>query len=127
MANTAVVTGAGSGAGRAIAVALANAGWRVALVGRRSDALEATAKLASGNKPLVLPCDIQDAAAVGKMASAVLTEFKTVEVLVNAAGTNTPKRSLKELSTADFEKLMRTNLDGAYHCVQAFLPGMRAR
>jgi len=48
-------------------------------------------------------------------------------VLVNAAGTNAPKRSLKELSAADYEQLMRTNLDGAYHCVQAFLPGMRER
>ena len=127
MEKTAVVTGAGSGAGRAVALALAKAGWRVALVGRRKDALEATAKLAGRPKPPVFPCDIQDAGAVGEMASAVLAEFKSVEVLVNAAGTNAPKRSLKELSAADYEKLMRTNLDGAYHCVRAFLPGMRAR
>lgn len=127
MEMTAVVTGAGSGAGRAVALALAKAGWRVALVGRRREALEETANLAGTPKPLVFPCDIQDAGAVGKMAAAVLAEFKTVEVLVNAAGTNAPKRSLKELSAADYGKLMRTNLDGAYHCAQAFLPGMRAR
>ncbi len=127
MDKTAVVTGAGSGAGRAVALALADAGWRVALVGRRCDALEATAKFSGASKPLVFPCDIQNGGEVSQMASAVLAEFKTVEVLVNAAGTNAPKRSLKELSEADYGTLMRTNLDGAYHCVQAFLPGMRAR
>ena len=127
MEKTAVVTGAGSGAGRAVALALAEAGWRVALVGRRRDALGATAKLMGASKPLVVPCDIQNASEVSRMASSVLAEFKTIEVLVNAAGTNAPKRSLKELSAADYERMMRTNLDGAYHCVQAFLPGMRAR
>lgn len=127
MDKIAIVTGAGSGVGRACAMRLVKEGWRVALVGRRAEALEETAKLAGTPNPLIFPCDIQDAAAVGKMASAVLAEFKTVEVLVNAAGTNAPKRSLKELSAADYEKLMRTNLDGAYHCTQAFLPGMRSR
>jgi NADP-dependent 3-hydroxy acid dehydrogenase YdfG len=129
MEKTAVVTGAGSGAGRAVALALANAGWRVALVGRRRDALEVTVERAgkAASKLKAFPCDIQDAGEVSRMAAAVLAEFATVEVLVNAAGTNAPKRSLKELSAADYEQLMRTNLDGAYYCVQAFLPGMRAR
>jgi NAD(P)-dependent dehydrogenase (short-subunit alcohol dehydrogenase family) len=129
MSKTAVVTGAGSGVGQAVAVALARAGWRVALVGRRRGALLETVARAGkfSANCFACPCDIGNAAATGKMARAVLKKFKTVEVLVNAAGTNTPRRSLRELSPADYRRLLATNLDGAYHCAQAFLPAMRAR
>ena len=61
------------------------------------------------------------------MAKQLLERFKSVEVLVNAAGTNAPKRSLRELSLKDYHRLLDTNLNGAYYCVQAFLPGMRAQ
>jgi NADP-dependent 3-hydroxy acid dehydrogenase YdfG len=127
--QTAVVTGAGSGVGQAVALALARAGWRVALVGRRRAALQATVKLAGkfGVNLLVLPADIGDEAAVTKLARAALKKFGAMEVLVNAAGTNVPKRSLRELSAADYRRLMDTNLDGAFYCAQAFLPGMRAQ
>lgn len=129
MEKTAVVTGAGSGAGRAVALALAKAGWRVALAGRRRAALQATAKLAgkAAARFLICPCDIQNSAQVIKMAKTVLGKFTSAEVLVNAAGTNAPKRSLRELSAADYERLLGTNLNGAYYCAQAFLPAMRAR
>ena len=129
MTNTSVVTGAGSGVGQAIAVALLKQGWRVALVGRRSDALEQTAKLAGvpAAKALLCPCDVTDSAAVGKMAQRVLSEFKEVEVLVNSAATNAPRRLLEVLSLEDYHALIHTNLNGAYYCVQAFLPHMRAR
>jgi NAD(P)-dependent dehydrogenase (short-subunit alcohol dehydrogenase family) len=129
MSKTAVVTGAGSGVGQAVALALARDGWRVALIGRRRAALLDTVKEAgkcSANLA-VYPCDIGNAAAVKKIARSILKNLKTVEVLVNAAGTNTPRRSLRELSTADYRRLLDTNLDGAYHCAQAFLPAMRAQ
>ncbi|HZV33311.1 MAG TPA: SDR family oxidoreductase, partial [Verrucomicrobiae bacterium] len=99
MTKTAVVTGAGSGVGQAVALALARLDWRVALLGRHRESLQRTVKEAgkySGNM-LIVPCDIAKADEVEKMGRTVLKEFKTVEVLVNAAGTNTPKRSLAEL------------------------------
>jgi NAD(P)-dependent dehydrogenase (short-subunit alcohol dehydrogenase family) len=127
--KTAVITGAGSGVGRATAVALAAQGWSVALVGRRESVLLETAGTAGehGGKVLVCPCDIGDEVAVAEMGKRVLAEFGEVEVLVNAAGTNAPKRALEVLSSADFHDMMNANLNGAYYCVQAFLPGMRAR
>ena len=129
ISKTAVITGAGSGVGQAAALALARQGWRVALVGRRAEALDETVKLAGplAGQFLVCPCDIADSAAVGQMAERVLAEFKEVEALVNAAGTNAPRRALEVLSLADYHAMMDTNLNGAYYCVQAFLPQMRAR
>ena len=129
MNKTAVVTGAGSGVGQSIALKLAQQGWRVALVGRRAEALGETVQLAGSlaKQFLACPCDIGEQPAVAKMASLVLGEFKDVEVLVNAAGTNAPKRSLEVLSLDDYHAMMNTNLNGAYYCVQAFLPQMRAR
>src|SRR5689334_7794274 len=98
--KTAVITGAGSGVGQAIAIKLAQQGWKVALIGRRADALQDTLKQAgeSGKQMLVCPCDIADVKAVDVMAKRVLNEFKDVEVLVNSAGTNAPKRALEVLS-----------------------------
>ncbi len=129
MSQHAVVTGAGSGVGQATALKLAAAGWRVALLGRRSGALEQTVRLAgpAGANLLACPCDIGDAAAVGAAAETILAAFGEVELLVNAAGTNAPQRALEVLSLADYHGMMNANLNGAYYCVQAFLPGMRAR
>ena len=127
--RTAVITGAGSGVGQATALALAREGWRVALVGRRAEALQQTVALAGplGRQFLTCPCDIGQADAVARMAREVLTAFREVEVLVNAAGTNAPKRALEILSLEDYHAMMNANLNGAYYCVQAFLPRMRAR
>jgi NAD(P)-dependent dehydrogenase (short-subunit alcohol dehydrogenase family) len=129
MTKHAVVTGAGSGVGQAIALALAKQGWRVALIGRRAEALNETVKLAGslGKQFLVCPCDIGNLTAVQQMARRVFAEFKEVEVLVNAAGTNAPRRALEVLSLEDYHAMIDTNLNGAYYCVQAFLPQMRAR
>ena len=129
MQRTAVVTGAGSGVGQAIALALAKQDWKVALVGRREGTLLETVKLERGRSKhfLVCSCDIGDAKGVEQMAGRVLHEFKEVEVLVNAAGTIAPKRALEVLSLEDYHAMIQTNLSGAYYCVQAFLPQMRAR
>ena len=129
MNKTAVITGAGSGVGKATAIALAAQGWNVALVGRRESVLLETAGVAGehGGRVLVCPCDIGDAEAVAAMGARVLAEFGSVEVLVNAAGTNAPQRALEVLSLADYRAMMDANLNGAFYCVQAFLPQMRAR
>ena len=129
MAKTAVVTGAGSGVGQAVALALLKQDWRVALVGRRAETLQQTLELASPwrDRVLVCPCDIADAAAVTRMAKQVFARFQEVDALVNAAGTNLPKRALEVLSLDDYHALINTNLNGAYYCTQAFLPHMRVR
>jgi NAD(P)-dependent dehydrogenase (short-subunit alcohol dehydrogenase family) len=128
MTNTAVITGAGSGVGRAIALLLAAKGWRVALIGRREEALKETLSLAGDSaRFLAYPCDISNPDLVHAMAKAVLKAFGDVEVLINAAGTNTPARSLKELPFDKYRELLDTNLTGPYLCVQAFLPLMRER
>ena len=129
MTKTAVITGAGSGVGQSIALKLAEQGWRVALVGRRAEALHETIQLAGplARQFLPCPCDIGEASAVRGMARKVLIKFREVEVLVNAAGTNAPRRALEVLSLDDYHAMIGTNLNGAYYCVQAFLPQMRAR
>jgi len=129
MNKTAVVTGAGSGVGRATALLLARNGWRCVILGRRESTLRETAALAGKLAPQLIPhvCDISDPAAVGNMARFAHELLGEIEVLVNAAGTNTPRRSLKELSFDKYRELVETNLTGAYMCVQAFLPGMRQR
>ena len=129
MNKTAVVTGAGSGVGQAIAIALAKQNWKVALVGRRAKNLRETVERAGGNtrELLVCPCDSGNVKAVEEMAKQTLAQFKEVEVLVNAAGTNAPNRALEVLSLEDYHAMINTNLNGAYYCVQAFLPQMRAR
>jgi NAD(P)-dependent dehydrogenase (short-subunit alcohol dehydrogenase family) len=129
MNRTAVITGAGSGVGRAIAVALAKQSWRLAVLGRTKRSLDETARLTglTSHDILVVPCDIGRDEQVREMARAVLDHFQTVDVLVNAAGTNAPKRSLEVLSLDDYHAMIDTNLHGSYYCVQAFLPQMRKR
>jgi NAD(P)-dependent dehydrogenase (short-subunit alcohol dehydrogenase family) len=128
--QTAVVTGAGSGVGRAVALKFAAEGWRVALVGRRSDALAGTAALAGPGgaaRMVAFPCDISAPHAVAAMGEAVLARCAEVDVLVNAAGINVTARSLEKLSVEDWQRVLATNLHGAYYCVRAFLPHMRER
>ena len=129
MKRIAVVTGAGSGVGRAVALRLCQEGWRVALVGRRAEALRETMQLAGASARRLTPhvCDVSDAAAVAAMGKRVLADFGQVEVLVNSAGINVPRRALEVLSLEDYYAMTGTNLNGAYYCVQAFLPQMRAR
>jgi NAD(P)-dependent dehydrogenase (short-subunit alcohol dehydrogenase family) len=125
--QTVVVTGAGSGVGRAIALKFAAEGWQVALVGRTPATLTATADLAgpAADQCAVFVSDVSSADAVAAMGDAVLARFGHVDVLVNAAGINVPRRSFATLSLDDWHAVLATNLHGAYYCVRAFLPSMR--
>jgi len=128
--RVAVVTGAGSGVGRATVHQLAAQGWSVALLGRRPEALKETIKLApaASRKNLsAFACDVGNPSAFDATAAAVLKKFGHVDVLVNGAGINIPKRSLSVLSRTDYAAVMSANINGALHAVQSFLPGMRAR
>jgi NAD(P)-dependent dehydrogenase (short-subunit alcohol dehydrogenase family) len=128
--SVAVITGAGSGVGRAIALKFAEEGWTIALVGRRADTLIGTARLAgleAGSRVGVFPCDVSRPDEVAAMGTGVLERFGAVDVLVNSAGINVPRRSFETLSLDDWHGVLATNLHGAYYCVRAFLPGMRGR
>ena len=128
--SCAVVTGAGSGVGRAIAIKFANEGWQVALVGRSPQTLAETAALAgpgANGRVAAFPCDVSVADAVADMGQSVLARFAAVDVLVNSAGINVLDRRLESLSNDDWHRVIATNLHGAYYCVQTFLPGMRQR
>src|SRR3954467_4657390 len=111
-ARFAVVTGASSGLGQAIAIKLASRGFTVAAVARRMDALEQTVELAKPADSRITPiaCDVSDPAAVEKMAAEVFSKFGTVHALVNSAGVNTPDRSFATLSLKTFEHVMDINL-----------------
>ncbi len=124
-----VVTGAGSGVGRATVLKFAAEGWRVVLVGRRPDALATTIGLAPKPQRARLhasPCDLGDPAGIAALVRRVTTDFRRIDVLVNAAGQNIPRRSLAELSRADYAAVMDANITGVLHLVQACLPTMRA-
>jgi NAD(P)-dependent dehydrogenase (short-subunit alcohol dehydrogenase family) len=129
MSKNAVVTGGGSGVGRAIALKLAAQDWRVVILGRREETLKETVQLAGPHSSSLTPhvCDIGSALAVERMGRDVLAQFGEVHLLVNAAGTNAPRRALEVLSLEDYHAMIATNLHGAYYCIQAFLPQMRAR
>jgi len=125
-----LVTGGSRGIGRAIALRFAREGWHVALVGRSESSLletSALAGVAAEERLAAFVCDVSRAAAVASMAGAVLARFTHVDVLVNSAGINVPARSFAALSIDDWHKVIDTNLHGAYYCVRAFLPDMRAR
>jgi NADP-dependent 3-hydroxy acid dehydrogenase YdfG len=127
--QTALITGAGSGMGRAIAVSLAKCGVRVALVGRDRRKLEETRSLLgeSGSTALVEVCDVAERDQVAGMVERVIADFGSVDILVCNAGTNTLCRSLDTLDPADWDRLIATNLTGAFNVVFFVLPSMRAR
>jgi NADP-dependent 3-hydroxy acid dehydrogenase YdfG len=128
--QTALVTGAGSGMGRSIALDLASSGFRVAMVGRDKAKLEAVRASVEGDVAanlLVEPGDVADRAAVGKIVERTLAAFGSIDVLVCNAGTNVRNRRLDVLDPADWDKMIATNLTGAYNLVHFALPSMQAR
>ncbi|MHC5538780.1 SDR family oxidoreductase, partial [Singulisphaera rosea] len=119
----------GSGIGRGIAIALDELGVRVALAGREESKLNQTHGLLkqSGGTALVTPCDVADRAQVDKTVSRILEVFGSLDILVCNAGTNVRQRSLETLDPADWDRMIATNLTGAYNLVHAVLPSMRTR
>ena len=119
--RVAIVTGAGSGIGRACALGLLAAGYRVALTGRRLEPLQETAR-ESGAAPshcLAVPADVTDPTAVNALFARVGEAFGRVDVLFNNAGVNAPGVPLDELSFEHWRQVIDTNLTGAFLCAQA--------
>jgi len=120
-----VITGAGSGVGQATAWRLAEEGVQLVLVGRTEATLQETAARLDPAKTLIYPCDVAKPEMVAGLAETVQRKLGRVEVLVIAAGVNVPRRALAELSLEDYQQIIDINLNGAFLCVQAFLPVMR--
>ncbi|MBV9113184.1 MAG: SDR family oxidoreductase [Hyphomicrobiales bacterium] len=127
--KTAWVTGAGSGIGRATAVALAKEGADVVLSGRRKAQLDETARVVEkqGGRATIEVLDIVDAAAVEAAARRIHDRFGRLDVLINNAGTNILERAWSSLNPARVDEILGVNLNGAFYCVLASLPFMRAQ
>jgi 3-oxoacyl-[acyl-carrier protein] reductase len=123
--RAAVVTGASQGIGRACAQALAEAGADVALASRNVEKLGAVAREieATGRKALVLKVDVSNAESVKAGISKVLETWGKIDILVNNAGVVRDNLLLR-MKNEDWDAVLRTNLDGAYHCIKEALPGM---
>jgi NAD(P)-dependent dehydrogenase (short-subunit alcohol dehydrogenase family) len=126
--TTALITGAGSGVGRAVAVALANAGAVPALIGRTRETLEETASQVTdvGGRPLVLPADVADEAAVADAVSRAAHELGGLDAVILAAGVGR-YGPIESYPLADWEATLATNLTGVFLCAKAAVPYLRQR
>jgi NAD(P)-dependent dehydrogenase (short-subunit alcohol dehydrogenase family) len=123
----AVVTGAGSGIGRAVSIALAERGYGVVLAGRKVDTLLETARLvdAAGGRSLVVPTDVTDPQAVSDLFNQAVGQFGRVDLLFNNAGTNIAPQPIEDLSFDSWRRVIDVNLSGAFLCLQAAFRAMK--
>jgi NAD(P)-dependent dehydrogenase (short-subunit alcohol dehydrogenase family) len=119
--KVALVTGAGSGVGRAAASALQRAGWHVALAGRRPEAIAGTASEASadGGRMVCIPADVSQPDSVTALFTGIEREFGRLDVLFNNAGVNAPGVPFEELAYDTWKTVIDVNLTGAFLCAQA--------
>ncbi len=125
MPQTILITGAGSGIGRATARRFLDAGWRVGLVGRRADALAETA--GGSDLALVLPCDVTDAAAVDAAFAKAATTWGRIDVVFNNAGRNLGADTPDLIDPEGFRAVIDVNVNGVFNCARAAFAQMRAQ
>ena len=120
MTRIALVTGAGSGIGRATGIALAEAGFTVVLAGRRRELLEAAAQAAaqSGHDAVAVSCDVRDPASVAALFVEIDTRFGRLDLLFNNAGVVAPAVPLEDVTVEQWTSVVETNLTGAFLCTQ---------
>ena len=119
MDKVAIITGAGSGIGKAAALAFLKDGWKVALAGRRKDALEKTAQESgAGDRALCVATDVAKQDSVKALFAATKQKWGRVDVLFNNAGVNAPGTSLEELSLDKWREVVDINLTGMFLCMQ---------
>ena len=119
-AKVAIVTGAGTGVGRAVTLALLQEGYAVALAGRRAEPLDATAREGAGaaSRTLVVPTDVADPSSVRALFARTKEAFGRLDLLFNNAGIGAPAVPLEDLTPAQWQAVVATNLTGAFLCVQ---------
>ncbi len=128
MSKIAVITGAGSGVGKAAALAFLKAGWAVALAGRRKDMLEKTAQESgAAGSALCVPTDVAKQDSVQALFAAVTRKWGRVDVLFNNAGVNAPGTSFEELSLDKWQTVVDINLTGMFLCMQEAFKVMKAQ
>lgn len=120
MNKVAIVTGAGSGIGRACAIALLDAGHHVVFAGRRADALAESIAAAgeAGSRALAVPTDVSDPASVKALFAATRDAFGRLDLLFNNAGLGTPGVALEDLTYEQWKNVVDVNLTGAFLCTQ---------
>jgi NAD(P)-dependent dehydrogenase (short-subunit alcohol dehydrogenase family) len=123
----ALVTGAGSGVGRASALALLAAGWKVVLAGRRRDALDETATLAGAHAEhaLTVACDVTSPTSVTALFAATAAKFGRLDMLFNNAGGNMPSTNFGDVTWEQWSGVVAVNLNGAFLCASAAFRMMR--
>ena len=126
MTKIAMITGAGSGVGRAVAQELAQQGWQLALVGRKRETLEETAQGMKGTH-LIAPADVGDPAAVKDVFAQIKDKFGRLDMLFNNAGMGTPAVPIEELTFAQWQAIVAVNLTGAFLCTQEAVRMMKAQ
>lgn len=124
--RVALVTGAGSGIGRAVGVGLAAAGWRLVLAGRRAEALEQVAAELPG-AALCVPTDVSDPDGVERLFARITEQFGRLDLLFNNAGIFTPAAIVDEIAVDDWLASVNVNLTGAFLCTRAAFGLMRAQ
>ena len=122
--KVAVITGAGSGIGKAVALALAHAGYSVVLAGRRAAPLTEVATQAGPNT-LAVPTDVTDPDSVAALFTRAVDWFGRVDLLFNNAGTGAPPSPFEDLSFENWQRVVDTNLTGAFLCAQAAFRQMK--
>jgi len=129
MSKIALVTGASSGIGKACALALLAEGWKVVLVGRRADALQATVQAAGANasNALAVPCDVSHEAEVAKLFEQVRANFGRLDLLFNNAGVFLPATMPGDLSGEDWRRSVDVNFNGAFYCLSHAFKLMKAQ
>ena len=125
--KVAVVTGAGTGIGRSVAIALLQDGYAVALAGRRQGLLEETAALTGEARALAVATDIGDPASVAALFAQVKARFGRLDLLFNNAGSGAPAVPLEELTPAQWQSVVDVNLSGAFYCTQEAFRMMKAQ
>ncbi len=125
----ALVTGAGSGIGRQVAIALCEAGYSVTLAGRREEPLKETAALAgeSGSRTLVVPTDVSEPSSVTALFDKTREEFGRLDVLFNNAGVNVPGIPMEDLSFEQWKTVVDVNLTGVFLCAQQAIKLMKSQ